>query len=380
MLSAERVELHENGPKMVLILGWSIMPWRLHKDPNGTWYARNRDGGRNLKRSLHTRNKRVAEQRLAEFIQEESRAGNRRPRDIPRVRDLLPDYLEHKRARSAKKWFDTVEYAVNSDQFRWLLDRRLSEITSGDIQDWQNRLKNSGLTPATVNRYVGILSNLYSFALDRDLIEPHHRPHIRRLKEERQPRRYFTAEEVKSLFEVSVGLGYDVALFVRLGILAGLRKEEILSLRTSDVDREGGLIIICDHRPEDDFRPKSRQERRIPVHNELWPWLNKTRTGYYFPGRTGMRKYREDFRKEWDLLMRTAVIDPPATPHAMRHTFGTMLARNGCTAFEIQQLMGHSSVRTSEEYIHLVGGRSLKRAVASLSFTRQLPEGLESAV
>jgi len=52
----------------------------------------------------------------------------------------------------------------------------------------------------------------------------------------------------------------------------------------------------------------------------------------------------------------------------MRHTFGTMLARNGCSAFEIQQLMRHSSVQVSEEYIHLVGGRNLHSAVHSLNF------------
>jgi integrase len=349
------------------------MAWRLHKEPNGVWYARNREGARNLKRSLHTTNKRVAEKRLAELIELQSRGGRPRPHDVPTVAGLLPEYLEHKQASNAEGWFNTVECAVQGEHFRWVLDKRLSDITAGDIQNWQNRLGNSRLTPATINRYVGILSNLYTFALDRELIEPHHRPRIKRLREERQPRRYFTAEQVKALFEVSPSLGYDVALFVRLGILAGLRKEEILSLRTVDVDRESGLIVICDHRPDDDFRPKSRQERRIPVHNELWPWLNKKNTGYYFPSRAPHRPYRENFRKEWDLLMKVAAIDAPATPHAMRHTFGTMLARNGCTAFEIQQLMGHSSVRTSEEYIHLVGGRSLKRAVESLTFKPELP-------
>ena len=350
------------------------MAWRLHKEPNGVWYARNREGGRNLKRSLNTTNKRVAEKRLTEFIEELSREGKPKPTDTPTVGELLGEYLDHKKARNAEGWWNTVECAVKGKHFHWLLGRRLSDITAGDVQNWQNRLRNSDLTPATINRYVGILSNLYTFALDRELIEPHHRPRIKRLREERQPRRYFTAEQVKALFEVSSGLGYDVALFMRLGILAGLRKEEILSLRVVDVDRESGLIIVCDHRPDDDFRPKSRQERRIPVHDELWPWLNQATSGYYFPSRVAHRRYRENFRKEWDLLMNVAAIDPPGTPHAMRHTFGTMLARNGCTAFEIQQLMGHSSVRTSEEYIHLVGGRSLRRAVESLNFSKSIEE------
>ncbi|HQQ00609.1 MAG TPA: tyrosine-type recombinase/integrase [bacterium] len=344
------------------------MAWRLCKEPNGVWYARNREGGRNLKRSLDTTYKRVAEKRLEALVELQNLQGKTRPQDIPTVSELMPEYLEHKKARNADRWYQTIECAVHGEHFRWLLKRKLDNITAGDIQNWQNRLRNSGLTPATTNRYVGIVSNLYTFALDRDLIEPHHRPRIKRLKEERQPRRYFTAEGVKALFEVSPGLGGDVALFVRLGILAGLRKEEILSLRTGDVDRESGLIIICDHRPDDDFRPKSRQERRIPVHDELWPWFNRTKTGYFFPSRSLHREYRENFRKEWDLLMRVAAIESPATPHAMRHTFGTMLARNGCSAFEIQQLMGHSSVRVSEEYIHLVGGRNLHTAVQSLNF------------
>lgn len=355
------------------------MVWRLHREPNGVWYARNRDGGRNRKRSLQCKNKRVAEQRLAALIEQEARGDRIEPREVPTVGDVVPAFLEHKRARNATKWFKTVEYAIHDKPFQWLMRKRLDQISAGDVQSWQNRLRNKGLTPATVNRYVGILSNLYTFAIDQELIQPHHRPRIKRLREEREARRHFSVEEVNRLFETSASLGFEIDLFTHLGILAGLRKEEILSLRTRDIDRDHSLIVIGSH-DDDPFRPKSRQERRIPVHDDLWPLLNEKADGRYYPSRVAHRAYRPNFRGEWKTLMEAAAIDPPATPHAMRHTFGTMLARNGCTAFEIQQLMGHSSVRVSEVYIHMVGGRTLRHAVDSLAFGRELvADGLPEA-
>jgi len=348
------------------------MPWRLHKEPNGVWYARNRKAGRNLKRSLDTKNKRVAEKRLEALIEQQSRPGRPMLSDIPTVQEILGDYVEHKKARNSDGWNRTIEGAVNGEHFAWALNRRLCDITTGDVQNWQNRLRTSGLTPATVNRYTSILSNLYTFALDRDLIELHHRPRIKRLKEERPPIRWFTDDEVRALFEVAPGIGDDVALFVHLGIQAGLRLAEILSLRCVDVDKTNGQIIICPHQ-DDGFRPKSRQERRVPIHPDLWAWLNKKTSGRYFPARGNPGQYRVDFKKPWAALMESAAIDPPAGTHAMRHTFGTWLARNRCSAFEIQALMGHSSVQVSERYIHIVGGKGLRQAVESLTFAPTLP-------
>jgi len=336
------------------------------------WYARDQVGGKDKWVSLETKNRRSAEQKLISLIRQiESRNDAAVP---PTITVLLPEYLNHKRARCSKGWFDAIDYAVRGPHFGPLLGKRLDQLTVQEIQRWQDQLINSGLSPASVNKYTGILTNLFKWAVDGGMIPNDRVPRIKPLKERRERRRFFTQEEVSRLLQVSANEGYDCALFVRLGLYAGLRREEILSLRRQDIDRDHGLIVISEHGPADPFAPKSRQERRIPVHADLWPWLDQGVGEYYFPARNEFQKptekpYRDEFRRPWDRLMKKAEIELGATPHAMRHTFGTWLARSGCSAFEIQALMGHSRVQTSEIYIHTSGGSGLRRAVQSL----QLP-------
>ncbi len=361
------------------------MTWKLQKEPNGVWYARNQEGAQDRKRSLKTKSKREAEKILHLLNEQENRCRYGAPRIDPAtvltVGDIVPEYLKHIEVRLAPSWTHTVRGYINK-HFGPLLKKQLNQISKGDIEAWQNRMLRAGLTKATVNRVCSILSCIYTFAIDRELVDLFDRPRIVRLKEERAPIRWFRDDEVRAIFEVAPSIGEDVALFVHLGIQTGLRLREILSLRCVDVDRTNRQIIICGHE-DDGFRPKSRQERRVPVHPDLWPWLNKTTTGRYFPpsprGVEYGHQFRTDFRGPWRVLMQAAAIEIPATPHAMRHTFGTWLARTGCSAFEIQALMGHSSVQVSERYIHIAGGVGLRRAVEALTFTPLLPDPLGRA-
>ncbi|HPO09709.1 MAG TPA: site-specific integrase [bacterium] len=352
--------------------------WRLLKKGE-VWYARNREGGRDRLRKVDATGKRDAEQivHLMNEREEKARYGGSRfdPGAVPTLGEVLPGYLGYSQARHSWKWHESIAGYVRK-YFDPLLHHRLNEIGRGDVQDWQNSLLRTGLKRASVNRIVGILSTLYTYAIDHDLIDPQWRPQIKKLKEERPPIRWFRDDEVRALFEVAPQLGDEVALFVHLGIQAGLRLQEILSLRYIDVDRTHGQVIIAAHE-DDGFRPKSRQERRVPVHPDLWPLLNRISSGRYFPpgprGALEGNGHRVDFRKPWNDLMRCAGIEIHSSPHAMRHTFGTWLARNGCSAFEIQALMGHSSVMVSERYIHLVGGPGLRRAIETLTIPA-LPE------
>ncbi|HOE11969.1 MAG TPA: site-specific integrase [bacterium] len=354
------------------------MTWKLTKRGKG-WYARNQSGGRQRWKKIDAGGKRDAEQmvHLMNEREQKVRYGGSRfdPGAVPTIAEVLPAYLGHSQARHAWKSHTSIEGYIRK-HFAPLLQRRMNEIGKGDIQDWQNGLLRSGLKRATVNRIVSILSCVYTFAIDHDMIDAQWKPYIKRLKEDRPPIRWFRDDEVRALFEVAPQLGDDVALFVHLGIQAGLRLMEILSLRYIDIDRTHGQIIISQHE-DDGFKPKSRQERRIPVHPDLWPYLNKIQCGRYFPpGPKGIpqgNQYRVKFDGPWNDLMRCAGIEVHASPHAMRHTFGTWLARNGCSAFEIQQLMGHSSVAVSERYIHLVGGPGLRRAIETLTIPA-LPE------
>lgn len=295
---------------------------------------------------------------------------------VPSLGDIRDDFLEWSADpdKHSDAWHNSVRWYIGAHFGEYVDGRRfdqipLDQISAGTVEKWQRKIRRKPskyggtLSAKTVNKVTGIVRSMFNYAMRNNIVTPAQVPFFPRLREIDEVPRWFTIEECKALLTVTAD-DMDNGRFVRLGLMAGLRRAEILSLRCCDVDRESGQLLIRAH-DDDGFQPKSRKARMIPVHRDLWPYLEHTESGRYYPATR--RTFRSEYRKPWEAIMEAAAIDPWATPHALRHTFGTTLAATpGVTAFDIQQLMGHSTVKMSERYIHLVGGHQSRRAINRL--------------
>ena len=358
-----------------------IHKYHLTRHPNGTWYAYAHyyHGGKRqtFRRSCKTKDKTRA-------VRERSRLNalakkGQDPLTLKRqgaptgsrlVRHVVGDYLEYCKHQTRPGTHRSHCDYVNK-HFGPLMDTPAHLLNSQQIERWQAGILKTGVKKSTVNRILVILiAALNRAKRHREISEI---PYIQKFKLEEDTPRWFTDEEARALLTVSEELGRETALFVRLGLLCGLRPGEALALRCCDVDRDTGFLHIRPHE-DDGFAPKTNTIRSIQVVSSLWPYLEHQASGRYFPRRNNPALPRGDFRKPWQALMAAAAIDPPATPYALRHTFGTSLARPkpdgtpSCRAPEIQKLMGHSSIRMSERYIHLTDDDPrLKRAVEGVA-------------
>ena len=114
------------------------------------------------------------------------------------------------------------------------------------------------------------------------------------------------------------------------------------------------------------IRGKGRKERIVPFvgalkeavrHyvSESRPKLaGSTDDGYLFLSRSGKRMNRQDF---WNILRqrgtRLGIASSRLHPHVLRHSFATHLQRRGMDLRTLQELLGHSSIATTEKYAHL---------------------------
>ena len=156
--------------------------------------------------------------------------------------------------------------------------------------------------------------------------------------------------------EDSTPIGKRDRTAIELAYGTGMRASELCSLKLKDIDRGGGLIFT---------RGKGDKERCIPyvggvrkvvdeyidVHRSKLdklkqPWLLLTKSG---------RKMRREFL--WRLLrkrgLQTGISATRLHPHVLRHTFATHLLRKGMDQRTLQELLGHSSILTTEKYTHL---------------------------
>jgi site-specific recombinase XerD len=130
---------------------------------------------------------------------------------------------------------------------------------------------------------------------------------------------------------------------------AGLRVSELCGLDRDDVDLRGRTVTVLG---------KGSKQRRLPIHESaasaLRDWLEHGRAGMdgppeaVFVNRRGARLGPRDVRR---ILDRRAA--SPTHPHALRHTYATHLLDGGADLRVVQELLGHSSLATTQVYTHV---------------------------
>ena len=144
--------------------------------------------------------------------------------------------------------------------------------------------------------------------------------------------------------------------FIELAYGAGMRASELCSVRLRDLDAANGIVYV---------RGKGGKERTIPYIGavrrhigeyiaEYRPKLDKHGTEWLFLSRNGKQLHRETL---WVIMRKRGLMaDIPVArlhPHVLRHTFATHLLRNGMDQRTLQEILGHSSIMTTEKYTHM---------------------------
>ncbi len=156
----------------------------------------------------------------------------------------------------------------------------------------------------------------------------------------------------------------DLFLFA---VLTGMRQGEILSLQWSDVDLDRKLINVTN---SGRFLTKTGKSRNIPMSDTVFGLLShrsllKSTSPYIFH-RTGFKLNQSYVEHKFKAYIRGLKLNDALRFHSLRHSFSTWLLQDGVNIYEVQKLLGHSSVKVTEVYSHLVASE-LHSAVNRIS-------------
>jgi len=134
-----------------------------------------------------------------------------------------------------------------------------------------------------------------------------------------------------------------------MALQTGMRKSEIANLRWEQVDLNNREIAV--------IKTKSGRKRMIPINKDLCEVLTGLRGSnkgsefifQYADPKTGAKRHLRYFRRAFEAACRRAGITG-LTFHDLRHTFASRLVRKGADLITVKDLLGHSSVRTTERY------------------------------
>jgi integrase/recombinase XerD len=156
-------------------------------------------------------------------------------------------------------------------------------------------------------------------------------------------------EEVKAILEASANLKHRTML--SLIYACGLRRSELLHLTSQDIDRKRGIITIR--------QSKGNKDRIVPLSQKIAFLLDEYSKFYrtetwLFEGQVKGEQYTaSSLAKVLSEACIKAKIEKPVTLHWLRHSFATHLLESGTDLRFIQELLGHSSSRTTEIYTHV---------------------------
>jgi integrase/recombinase XerD len=260
--------------------------------------------------------------------------------------------------RSRRYSNNTIETYVDALRvfLKFFHGKPLEEISNDDIISFNNEyiLKNnfsSSYQNQVVNSIKLFFRNIQRQLIDVELI---HRP-----KRQKLLPNVLSKEEVKMILDATQNLKHKAML--SLVYACGLRCGEVLRLRPEHVDVKRGVLIIK--------QSKGRKDRIAPLSVKTIELLRAYRTSfktktYLFEGQDEGLPY--DARSLQNVLKHNLAkteIRKPVSLHWLRHSYATHLLENGTDVRYIQEILGHSSSKTTEIYTH-VSNKSIQRIVS----------------
>ncbi|PCK00488.1 MAG: recombinase XerC [Zetaproteobacteria bacterium] len=241
----------------------------------------------------------------------------------------------------------------------------LSEISIRDFRSWMSKKAMDGASNASRARSLSGVKNLLTW-LDKQGIM--HNAAINTVRSPKLPHKLprplheeqaFDVIEYAGMMEKHDWVGMrNMALFTLL-YGCGLRINEALSLDIKDYPRDGFIRVIG----------KGDKERQVPVlelvetaleqYLLLCPYPNEEMRAIFL-GARGERLNQGVAQRAMRQLRATLNLPENATPHALRHSFATHLLQNGANLREIQELLGHASLSSTQRYTEINAAEMMK--------------------
>jgi integrase/recombinase XerC len=293
------------------------------------------------------------------------------------LRRLIHRYLEH--LREERNASDNTVRAYEGDLLRFhaFLSREqvgkdpenAAEVEPQDVDTLIVRsylacMTREKLEKSSQGRALSAIRSLFRFACREGILAANPAQSVRTPKLPKTLPRHLRPGEIETLLEAPSGdepLGRRDRAILELLYATGLRVSELVGLDWQAIDLPGRVLRVVG---------KGDKERMVPFGRpagaalkswlEVWEGVRGEHAQHHEPesepvflNHAGGRLTDRSVRRVLDRYVSAASIAAGVHPHTLRHTFATHLLENGADLRAIQELLGHTSISTTQKYTHL---------------------------
>ena len=230
--------------------------------------------------------------------------------------------------------------------FRFFQNKTIESLTKEDLIQFNTEyILKKNLSSSYQNQVINAIKLFYRNRFNRSMEVDY----IQRPRREKRLPNVLSKNEVKTILEAPTNIKHRAML--SLIYACGLRRSELLNLTLKDILSDRNLLFIR--------QSKGKKDRVIPIGNKLIEMLRdyykafKPKT-WLFDGQFPNTKYSE---KSLENVLKQSLTKAKITKkvrlHWLRHSYATHLLESGTDLRYIQELLGHSSSRTTEIYTHV---------------------------
>ena len=247
-------------------------------------------------------------------------------------------------------------YTEDLKEFISFVDKKPKIINNLDIRSYLAFLHHKKLQRSSISRKLTTIRSFFKYLHREGYVKSNPAKLVSSPKTPKDLPRFLTIDEILSLLDKPRGDTFKATrdrAILELLYSSGLRVSELTSLDISDLDIKGSLVRV---------KGKGRKERIVPVGSKAMNAIQN-----YLPERISLRKKspalflnnrggRLTQRSVRRILLhysRMSNLKGDLSPHTLRHTFATHLLHEGADLRSIQELLGHTSLSTTQKYTHV---------------------------
>ena len=261
---------------------------------------------------------------------------------------------------SSRNTIDSYERDVNAfDNYCYSIGiSDYNKVSNANAQSYIKHLYDTGMVPSTVKRHLSAVRSFYKYLIIEGQAQTNPFVGIEVQKVERKMPQILTSREVELLLnqpDLNELKGIRDKAMLELLYASGLRVSELIDLNTDSVNLEMGYVRCSE----------GKKERIVPLYpmavKALEAYIQSTRKIYAKPDNnalfinfSGERLTRQGFWKIIKQYQQLAGITTDITPQTLRHSFAAHLVENGADLHDVQQMLGHTDIASTQIYARFV--------------------------